>query len=92
MAILTKAQIKRLQKTLKTDQAIGSKFGITRQAVYQMRRKYGLGFVRDKQMARNARIFALRRKDMIIRVIAKKIGLSIGQVSRILRGYVYRKK
>ena len=42
MARITKSQLVTLQKKLKRDAAIGAEFGITRQAVHQLRKKYGI--------------------------------------------------
>lgn len=39
---ISKAELISLQKTLKTDKAIGAKFSITPQAVYYIRKKYGI--------------------------------------------------
>jgi len=37
MSKITKQELIKLQKSLVTDEAIGEKFGITRQAIHQMR-------------------------------------------------------
>lgn len=42
MAKISKAELIRLQKKLKTDARIGEEFGITRQAIHQLRKKYGI--------------------------------------------------
>ena len=42
MARISKAQLLKLQKKFKTDAAIGEQFGITRQAVHQLRKSMGL--------------------------------------------------
>ena len=47
MARVTKAQLIKLQKQLKVDEAIGAKFGITRQAIHQLRQKYGIPRIPD---------------------------------------------
>lgn len=39
MSKISKQELIKLQITLVTDEAIGEKFGITRQAVHQMRKK-----------------------------------------------------
>jgi hypothetical protein len=42
MPRISKAEFLKLQKKLATDAAIGEKFGITRQAVHQIRKLYGI--------------------------------------------------
>ncbi|OGJ85085.1 MAG: hypothetical protein A2268_16345 [Candidatus Raymondbacteria bacterium RifOxyA12_full_50_37] len=84
MARISKDQLKNLQKTLKTDAAIGKKFGITRQAVHQLRIKYGLDYNRKKNKERNDTIKGMYKKGASGAAIAKKVGLSISQVYRIL--------
>jgi biotin operon repressor len=42
MARLSKAQLKKLQKQFRTDSRIGDQVGITRQAIWQLRKKYGI--------------------------------------------------
>ena len=64
MSMLTNAQIQRLQKTLMTDQAIGSKFGITRQAVHLWRRKFRVPCIPDKNKKRNDIIKAMHRRGL----------------------------
>jgi transposase len=85
MARISRTQILKLQKTLKTDAAIGEKYGITRQAVHQLRRKYGIPFNRGKYRERNDRVAAMFRKGVAGPVVAKKAGLSLSQVYRILK-------
>jgi len=84
MAKISKQQLIKLQKTLKTDAAIGSEFGITRQAVHQLRRKYGIEANRAKNIERNKKILAAYKKGKSGLDIAKDIGLSVSQVYRII--------
>ena len=84
MVRITEPQLLRLQKTLKTDAAIGKKFGITRQAVHLWRRKFRVPCIPDKNKKRNDRIKALHRKGLSAAKIGKKVGLSFGQVYKIL--------
>lgn len=84
MVRITKPKLLRLQKTLKTDAAIGKKFGITRQAVHLWRRKFGVRCIRDKNKKRNDSIKAMHRKGLSAAKIGKRIGLSFGYVYRIL--------
>ncbi len=84
MARISKQQLIRLQKTLKTDAAIGKKYGITRQAVHQLRQKYDLDYNRKKTKERNRKIAVLYKRGRTGVQIARKTGLSISQVYRII--------
>ena len=84
MAAVSKAELIRLQKTLKTDAAIGNKFGITRQAIHLLRKKYGIPSLRVKNYERNEKIIALYNKGVSGMEIAKKTDLSVAQTYRII--------
>ena len=84
MATISKTELVKLQKTLKTDAAIGEKFGITRQAVHQLRKKYGIDSNTAKNDERNAKIAALAKSGKTGSDIAGKFGLSISQTYRII--------
>jgi DNA invertase Pin-like site-specific DNA recombinase len=83
-ARISKNDLIRLQKTLKTDDSIGKKFGITRQAIHQMRKKYGIASNLAKNDERNNKIFVLYNKGSTGMAIAKKFGLSVSQTYRII--------
>jgi len=84
MARISKSELIRLQKTMKTDQAIGKKYHITRQAIHQLRKKYGINSRYAKNPQRNAAVVSLYRKGTTGTVIAKKMGLSVSQTYRII--------
>ena len=84
MAKISKSEMARLQKILKTDAAIGKKFGITRQAVHQLRRKYGIESNTAKNVERNKKILSLNKGGKTGTQIAQKYGLSISQTYRII--------
>ena len=84
MARISKAQLIKLQKSLKTDQRIGEKFGITRQAVHQMRNVYGIPSNIAKNKERNAKIVKAYKAGTSGTAIAKKFGLSISQTYRVI--------
>jgi transposase len=84
MARISKTELIKLQKTLKTDALIGDKFGISRQAVHQLRQKYGLDYNKTKNKERNDKIAALYKKDVAGTKIADTVGVSISQVYRII--------
>lgn len=84
MARISEAQLLKLQKKFKTDAAIGEQFGITRQAVHQLRKKYGIDSMIAKNDERNADIIKAYDAGTAGTAIAKKHGLSISQTYRII--------
>ena len=93
MPRISKTELIRLQKKLVTDAAIGAKFGITRSAVHQQRKKYGIESSLADNPKRNIKILAAYKKGSTGTVIAKKFDLSISQAYRILNeGGALKKK
>jgi DNA-directed RNA polymerase specialized sigma subunit len=86
MARISKSELIRLQKKLKTDDAIGKRYGITRQAVHQLRKKYGIESVVANNAERNKKIVALYKSGKPGTAVAKKFGMSISQAYRIITG------
>lgn len=84
MARITKAELIKLQKKYKTDAAIGAQFGITRQAVHQLRKKYGIPSSIADNPKRNAEIVKAYKSGVSGIELAKKYGLSISQTYRII--------
>ena len=84
MAKITKAQLVKLQKKHKTDAAIGELFGITRQAVHQMRKKYGIDSSIINNPQRNAEIVEAYDSGESGTSLAKKFELSVSQTYRII--------
>ncbi|MFW6244903.1 MAG: helix-turn-helix domain-containing protein [Fibrobacterota bacterium] len=84
MAKITKSQLIKLQKKLKTDAAIGDQFGITRQAVHQLRKKYGIESSIANNPERNAEIVDLYESGTSGTALAKKYKLSVSQTYRII--------
>jgi plasmid maintenance system antidote protein VapI len=84
MARISKSQLITLQKKLKTDTAIGERFGISRQAVHQLRRKYRIESVIAKNGERNARIARAHKTGMSGTALSKKFGLSVSQTCRVI--------
>jgi hypothetical protein len=85
MPKISKSELIKLQKELRTDAAIGEKFGISRQAIHQIRQKYGIPSNLVKNDERNAKILALSGKGLSGIEIAKKMDLSISQTYRIIK-------
>ncbi|MBD3346205.1 MAG: hypothetical protein GF401_14200 [Chitinivibrionales bacterium] len=84
MAILTKTQLAKLRKKLKTDSAIAEQYGVSRQAIFQLRKKYGIESSHAEIPARNKKVIELYKKGMTGAKIAGKIGLSLSQTHRII--------
>ena len=84
MARLTKQQLVALQKKLGTDQAIGDKVGVTRQAIHQLRNKYGIDSLIAKNAERNKKIVSGYKGGKTGTEIAKKFDLSVSQTYRII--------
>jgi hypothetical protein len=85
MAAISKAELIRLQKKLKTDARIGEEFGITRQAIHQLRKKYGIESRIAGNSERNTEIVALRDAGQSVEALAKKFSLSVPQTYRIIK-------
>lgn len=84
MPRITKAQLIRLQKRFKTDAAIGDEFGITRQAVHQIRKKYGIESSLINNPQRNKIISQKFNEGTPVRILAKLHKISISQLYRII--------
>lgn len=84
MARISKTQLIKLQKKFKTDAAIGEQFGITRQAIHQLRKKYGIDSSLASNPKRNAELISLYEKGASGTSLAKKFKLSISQTYRII--------
>jgi hypothetical protein len=84
MACISKSELIKLQKKLKTDAKIGEKFNITRQAVHQLRKKYGIDSVIAKNDERNQKIVKAYENGAAGTVISKKFDLSVSQTYRII--------
>ncbi|MDG5815496.1 helix-turn-helix domain-containing protein [Chitinispirillales bacterium ANBcel5] len=85
MPRVTKTELLRLQKKFKTDARIGDEFGITRQAIHQLRKKYGIPSRTSGNPERNQQILTMRDKGASVEAIARKFKLSIPQTYRIIK-------
>jgi Mor family transcriptional regulator len=84
MAKLSKQQLIALQKKLGTDQAIGDKVGVTRQAIHQLRNKFGIASLIAKNAERNKKILSFYKGGKTGTDISKKFDLSVSQTYRII--------
>jgi Mor family transcriptional regulator len=85
MKRISKPQLIKLQTKYKTDDAIAGLFGITRQAIHQLRNKYGIAPLKDKHAERNEEIAKTYKAGMPGTKLAKKFKLSVSQAYRIIR-------
>jgi len=86
MARISKGQLEKLQKKYKTDEAIGKLFRISRQAVHQLRIKYGIDPVGNKNAPRDQEIVRDYTQGASGIKLAQKYKLSISQTYRIING------
>jgi hypothetical protein len=86
MARISKNQLVKLQKRYHTDRAIGKLYGITRQAVHQLRAKHGLPPVADRHADRDSQIIRFYVRGVPGPKLARRFGLSLSQIYRIVRG------
>jgi DNA invertase Pin-like site-specific DNA recombinase len=84
MALVSKTELIKLQKTMKTDEAIAKKFEVTRQAIHQLRQKYGIESRYSKNPKRNKEMVSLFKAGKTGTEIAKKFGMSISQTYRLI--------
>jgi DNA invertase Pin-like site-specific DNA recombinase len=84
MARISKGQLIKLQRKYCTDARIGKLFGITRQAVHQLRKKYKIDSSIADNPERNAKIVGMYRKGTSGTALAKKFELSVSQTYRVI--------
>ncbi|MBD3317310.1 MAG: helix-turn-helix domain-containing protein [Chitinivibrionales bacterium] len=84
MPRISKNQLIKLQKKYRTDEAIGRLYNISRQAVHQLRRKYGIDPVTDKKEERNRHIVRLYNEGFGPTKLARMFGISVSQAYRIV--------
>jgi DNA invertase Pin-like site-specific DNA recombinase len=92
MAKVSKSELIKLQKQLGTDEAIAKKFKVTRQAIHQLRNKYGIESRLVNNPERNEKIIALFKKGTSGTAIAIKFDMSISQTYRIINTIGKKKK
>ena len=85
-------KVKQMQQTHGTDARIGQHFGITRQAVYHFRKKHGIPFNKDKNLARDTKIRKKYEAGVPGTRIASEFKLSISQTYRIINNALSGRK
>lgn len=84
MALMSKTELIKLQKSLGTDEAIAKKFKRTRQAIQQLRQHYGIKSRYAKNPKRNKDMLSLFKSGKTAAEIAKIFGLSGSQTYRLI--------
>ena len=84
MSRISKVELIKLQKALKTDERIAQKYKITRQAVQLMRKKYGIESRLAKNPQRDRKMRAMYKTGKTGAEIARKLGLSLSQTYRVI--------
>ena len=85
MARISRDQFLKLQRKYRTDEAIAKLYGISRQAVFKLRKRYGIAPVAGRQEHRNGEVARLYRSGQNATRIARRYRLSTVHVYRILR-------
>ncbi|MBD3242985.1 MAG: helix-turn-helix domain-containing protein [Chitinivibrionales bacterium] len=85
MARISKDQLLKLQKKYRTDRAIGELYGISRQAVHRLRKRYGISPAEQRRDRRDEDVVRLYAAGQSATRIAQRFHLSTVHVYRILR-------
>lgn len=84
LALINKEELVKLRKRLHSDVCIARELGITKQAVYRLRKKYEITSSRSRIPKRNQKIIESRLAGKSVAAIARKFRLSPPMVYRIL--------
>jgi len=76
--------IKQLQVEMGTDANIGKYLGVTRQAVYQFRKKAGIPVIENHNQARNEKIYQRYREGVRGEKLVREFDLCLSQVYRVI--------
>jgi len=79
-----KARLKELQKEFKTDGAIGAQFGISRQAIHQLREKCKIKALTSRNVPRNREITKRYNGGVHPFKLAQDYEMSVSQIYRVL--------
>jgi len=80
------AQLKKLQDKFGTDHAIAMQYSVSRQAIHQMRNKFGID-TNNKKLRRNVKIKKDWIKGFTADRLVKKYKISLTMIYRILNKY-----
>lgn len=82
---MTRKKLLRLLKKYDNDPGVAKVLGVTRQAVYQLRKKYAIPSSRYGNDERNASICEMYSRGVSVPEIRKQTHLSIPHIYRILQ-------
>jgi Mor family transcriptional regulator len=85
MAVVNKAELVKLQKTLGSDVAIAKKLKVVPQTIHYYRAKYGIDSLVARKPERNAKIMAMYKAGKTGIAIAPKYGLTPSMTYRIIK-------
>jgi hypothetical protein len=86
---ITKSKFNKLRKSIGSDKGIGRKYGVTRQAIYNLRVRLNIPPTRtpDSLEKRNIKICADFKKGIPVLVLAKKYKLTVVYVYFLRRKF-----
>jgi len=87
VGIVTPMYIKRMQSLYRTDKAIGDILGVTRQAVYRVRKELGIIPLANNKKQRNKKIIELNKQGLTGFEIARRLKISVTTVRRITQKF-----
>jgi hypothetical protein len=85
MARISRDQLLKLQRRYRTDEAIAKLYGISRQAVFKLRKRYGIAPVTGRQAGRDSEIARRYLSGQSTARISRRFRLSTVHIYRILR-------
>jgi hypothetical protein len=92
VALVSKSELIRLQKSLGKDKVIARKFKVTRQWIQMLRQKYGIESRYSINPMRNKEILSLFKEGKTATEIAKKFGISLSYVYLLIAKARRKKK
>ena len=84
MARIGKKQLILLQKKYQTDEAIARLYNLSRQAIHQLRNRYGIPPVQSRNKKRDSEIKQMRKKGISVLKLSRKFKLSTTHIYRII--------
>lgn len=84
MISIGESQLKQLQQKYGSDRAIADLYGVSRQTIFLLRKKYSIPALANKFDIRNRRIVSLYKNGVAPMKIALEFGVSLTQIYRII--------
>lgn len=92
MIRIGKEQLKKLQEKYHTDQAIASLYGVNRQTIYKLRKKYGIESYKNRNKNRNMQIRHLFYGGQKAEKLAVRFNLSVSRIYEIVHNNKEKQK